>query len=134
MQWFLHQEPWLPQLQSNTLLGSVLGLPPTRTRLVTAYPFQGDKLFGDSLEKILVETRDKKKAMPRSLCQGDKRPFNSQPFTSQHTLPRFHNDNKTSRWGTNRQSFRKPRFIPKFSKANTNRADNGDRVSKGYKA
>lgn len=32
--------------------------------LVTAYPFQGDRLFGDSLEKILVETCDKTKAMP----------------------------------------------------------------------
>lgn len=38
---------------------------------MTAYPFQGDKLFGDSLDKILVETRDTKKAMPRSLRRGE---------------------------------------------------------------
>lgn len=57
--------------------------------IVTAYPFQGDKLFAEALDKILVETRDKKKTMPRSLRRGDKRPFTYQGFHSRHTLSRF---------------------------------------------
>lgn len=43
--------------------------------IVTAHPFQGDKLFGDALDKILVETRGKKKATPRSLRREDVRPY-----------------------------------------------------------
>uniref|UniRef100_A0ACB8GEC6 Uncharacterized protein n=1 Tax=Sphaerodactylus townsendi TaxID=933632 RepID=A0ACB8GEC6_9SAUR len=31
----------------------------------------GDKLFSNSLDKILMEATDKSKAMPRSLCRSD---------------------------------------------------------------
>lgn len=41
--------------------------------LVLVYPFQGEKLFGDRLEKILVEIKDKKKVMPRSLKTPERR-------------------------------------------------------------
>lgn len=54
--------------------------------IVTAYPFQGDRVVGYSLEKILVETCDKKKAMPWSLKRGDKAPFQIPKFQiSRHT-------------------------------------------------
>lgn len=36
-------------------------------QIVAAYPFSGEKLFGSHLDKILVETRDKKKVMPNTL-------------------------------------------------------------------
>lgn len=42
-------------------------------QIVAAYPFTGDKLFGPHLEKILVETRDKKKVLPKSLRRTDRR-------------------------------------------------------------
>lgn len=32
-------------------------------QIVAPYPYKGGKLFGPSLDKILVETRDKKKAL-----------------------------------------------------------------------
>lgn len=35
--------------------------------IVASYPFQGQKLFGDVLEKILIETKEKKKAMLKNL-------------------------------------------------------------------
>lgn len=60
--------------------------------LVTGYPFQGDCLFGDSLKKILAETCEKKKAMPRSLRRQDRCPNAYQGFRSQHTLPHFRQD------------------------------------------
>lgn len=50
-------------------------------QIVAAYRFQGGKLFGDHLDKILEETRDKKKAMPKSVkaTEGVQDPF---PFNS----------------------------------------------------
>lgn len=47
---------------------------------VSAYPFQGEKLFGDALDRILVETRDKKKAMPKTICRFDRRGSNQHSF------------------------------------------------------
>lgn len=35
-------------------------------QIVAGYPFQGEKLFGPHLDKILIETQDKKKALLRS--------------------------------------------------------------------
>lgn len=58
--------------------------------IVTGYPFQGDRLFGDALDKILIKTREKKKAMPRSLRSQDRRSNTHQSFRFQHTLPRYH--------------------------------------------
>lgn len=40
--------------------------------IVSAYPFQGEKLFGESLDRILVEIRDKKKVMPRIIRQSNR--------------------------------------------------------------
>lgn len=39
---------------------------------MAAYPFTVDKLFGAQLDKILVEMRDKKKVLPKSLRRMDK--------------------------------------------------------------
>lgn len=43
-------------------------------RIISSYPFQGDRLFGEALDKILVETRDKKKATHKSLRKYERRP------------------------------------------------------------
>lgn len=102
--------------------------------LVAGYPFQGDRLFGDALDKILVETREKKKAMPRALRRPDKRPFNFPSFRSQHTLPRFRQDNRKPVWTQNRQSFRKPGPSFRFNKQPYNRPDAGNRDTKNIKA
>lgn len=101
--------------------------------IVTSCPFQGDKLFGEALERILIETTDKKKAMPQSLRRGNKRPFWHQGFRSQHTLSHFQQDNKRQSWSAGKQSFRKPFFHSRFSKPNSGRADGGDRDPKPTK-
>ncbi|XP_048342392.1 NIF3-like protein 1 isoform X1 [Sphaerodactylus townsendi] len=61
---------------------------------VIAYPFQGGRLFGDSLDEILVETRERKKAMPTF----------SQTFRSHHVLPRARQDRRQSHWSSQRNS------------------------------
>lgn len=76
--------------------------------IVTGCPFQGDCLFGDALDRILMETREEKKAMPRSLKRQDRHPGTFQPFRSQHTLPRCQQDSCRPSWNVNRHSFRKP--------------------------
>lgn len=49
-------------------------------QLVVAYPYKGRKLFGPALEKILIETKDKRKALPHSL----RKPYQqNQSFRSQ---------------------------------------------------
>lgn len=57
-------------------------------KLLFAYPFQGDRLFGEILEKILFETFNKK-AMPKTLRRANRRTPNVHCFCSQHSLPRF---------------------------------------------
>lgn len=57
--------------------------------IVTAYPFQGGRLFREALDKILIEARDKKKMMPRTLRCTEGRSFRNHSFHLQHTVARF---------------------------------------------
>lgn len=50
-------------------------------QIVVAFPFKGEKLFGEPLDEILVETRDKKQAMPRRLT--DRKGHGSYSFRGQ---------------------------------------------------
>lgn len=87
--------------------------------IVSAYPFQGEKLFGDALERILIETHDKKKAMPRTLCRNDRRGFSQKPFLSSHTLARPRSDAKRNNWSQFKQPFRKNFSNQRFSRQST---------------
>lgn len=40
--------------------------------IVSGYPFQGEKFFDNAVQKILVETRDNKNAMPKILRRSDR--------------------------------------------------------------
>lgn len=51
-------------------------------QLVAAYPYKGGKLFGPALDRILVETKDKKEALPRSLKRFDQRSQSFRASTS----------------------------------------------------
>lgn len=70
-------------------------------QLVAAYPYKGRKLFGPSLEKILVETRDKKKALPKSLCKPEQRnqSFCSPSFRMNRFQFRNQQGNRRATWG-----------------------------------
>lgn len=49
---------------------------------LTAAPYKGQTLFGDSLDSVLVENRDKKKVLPTSFRRQDRRPspYQRPPF------------------------------------------------------
>lgn len=78
--------------------------------IVSDYPFQGGRLFGDALNKILVETRGGKKALPRTSRHDDKRSFGNSYFRAQHVLPRFKQGTRKSNWNQTRQPFRRGYF------------------------
>lgn len=42
-------------------------------QIVAAYPFIGNKLFGQHLDKVVVEMRDKKKVLPKSLHPAERK-------------------------------------------------------------
>lgn len=81
-------------------------------QMVAAYPFTGEKLFGPLLENILVETRDKRKALPKSLRRPDRRgrqgftPNSTYSFRSSFTA-RSRSDGRRVSWST-RPRFRRP--------------------------
>lgn len=84
-----------------------------------AYPFTRDKLFGPQLDKILVETRDKKKLLPKSLRQTDRRGCQGfQPYNYS-----FHSSFLPSRTRQDRrQASGTPR--PRFCRSSYNVRDN----------
>lgn len=63
-------------------------------QIVSAFPFKGAKLFGPHLDTILVETQDKKKAMPRSLRKPDCRGSRSYSFCGSQSFIRNRSDGK----------------------------------------
>ena len=83
---------WLRQWQAD----------PHSKFVVAAFPFQGNRLFGEALDQILVETRDKKKVLPLTVRrQGDRRPqrYTSHSFRTNSTLPRYRSDFRRGSWG-----------------------------------
>lgn len=93
---------------------------PKSKQIVAAYPFTGDKLFGTHLDKILVETREKKKVLPKSLRRPDKR--GSQPFqTTNYSFrssfqpARTRTDGRRVTW-TPKPRFRRPFFNPRANR------------------
>ncbi|XP_061471597.1 uncharacterized protein LOC133379752 [Rhineura floridana] len=70
----------------------------SQTRL-TALPFSGSKLFGEPLEAHLVETRDKKKALPMARRE-ERKGRQNQFFCSSKQLSRFRSQHSNRlRWG-----------------------------------
>lgn len=106
-------------------------------QLVAAYAYKGGKLFGPSLEKILVETKEKKKAFPRSLRKPDQRnqPFRSGPaFRPNRFRSQSAQGNRRPSWGSGKPQYRRP-----FSNTRPNRFPFGrggkqDREPKNQKA
>lgn len=85
-------------------------------QIVTAYPFTGEKLFGPHLDKILVESRDKKKVLPKSLRRNDRRgrqPYSS--FRSSFTPSRNRTEGRRPTW-TPRPKFRRQFYNPRDNK------------------
>lgn len=90
-------------------------------RIVTAYPFTGEKLFGPHLEQILVESRDKKKILPKSLRRTDRRgrqPYSS--FRPSFTSSRSRTEGRRSTW-TPRPKFRRPFYNARDNKPSFSR-------------
>uniref|UniRef100_A0ACB8G8A6 Uncharacterized protein n=1 Tax=Sphaerodactylus townsendi TaxID=933632 RepID=A0ACB8G8A6_9SAUR len=100
--------------------------------MVAAFPFGGGKLFGEALDRILVETKGKNKAMPRTLLRNDRQRTvkSNGSFRSQHALPRFRQDNRKPAWSSQLQTY-KERFS---SKSFSVKGDRSGGVSKANKA
>lgn len=81
-------------------------------QIVTAYPFTGEKLFGPHLDKVLVETRDKKKILPKSLRRPDRR--GRQSYTTNYSFrsSRTRPDGRRPAW-TPRPKFRRQFYAPR---------------------
>lgn len=73
--------------------------------IVVAYPFQSEKLFGNALNRILIETKDKKKTIPKTIRHPDRRDFNHQSFQGSGTSSRARYDPKRPQWGFSRPTF-----------------------------
>lgn len=101
----------------------------TQSKLIVAsYPFEGKKLFGDSLDKILVETRGKKTAMPKTLKRSGSGSFSFRPFSS--SFRGRHEVFKRQNWGQ-RPFFRKHAVNQWFGRVQQRRGDKraGDKKS-----
>lgn len=94
-------------------------------QIVSAYPFFGEKLFGPYLDKILVEGRDKKKTLPKSLRRNDRsgrQSYSTGNYSFRTSFPsRSRTDGRRPSW-TPRPRFRRPFFNsrnarPPFRKA-----------------
>lgn len=83
-------------------------------QILAAYPFTGETLFGPKLEKILVETRDKRKALPKSLRRNDRRGKQTYPSSNFSFRSSFANRSRTEG--------RRPSWTPKprFRRSYTN--------------
>lgn len=66
--------------------------------IVIAYPFQRGRLFGDSFDRILVEARDKQKAMPRILWQDNRITFPPHSVHSHQPLSWVRPDQRKTHW------------------------------------
>lgn len=79
-------------------------------QLVASYPFKGEKLFGPSLDKILVKTKVKKKALPKSLRKTEQRaqPFCYSSFRPNHFQSRNRQEGRRTSWGSGNPQYRWP--------------------------
>lgn len=104
--------------------------------IVSSYPFQGEKLFGEALERILIETKDKKKAMPKTIRRPDRRGFDRHSFrnSGSSSLSRVRTDFKKSHWNPSRPTFRRNFNNSKFFRSAQGGTDKADRDGKPGKA
>lgn len=105
-------------------------------QLVAAYLYRGGKLFGPSLEEILVETKDKKKALPKTLRKSDQRgpSFRFLAFRTNGFQGRSQQDGKRSTWGTSRPQFKRSSFNSRPNKFPFPKGGKQDRDNKPQKA
>ncbi|XP_058021206.1 uncharacterized protein LOC131189221 isoform X2 [Ahaetulla prasina] len=71
-------------------------------RLASA-PFQGDKLFGNSLEPLLIETKDKRRVLPSLSRRSEFRPSASSSFRSFRGSGQGPSGNRPQRYFPSRQ-------------------------------
>lgn len=103
-------------------------------QIVSAYPYKGGKLFGPHLDSILVDTRDKKKAMPRSLRKPDQRGSGPYSFRGSQSYLRGRSDYKRQSWNANKPQFKQPSFNPRAGHFPFSKGDKQDRDPKNQKA
>lgn len=106
------------------------------SKQLAAYPYKGGKLFGPSLDKILVEMRDKKKALPKSLCKPEQRtqPFRYPSFRQNHFQGKGRQDGRCVSWGPGKPQYRRPFSNPRSNHFPFLRGGKQDREPKAQKA
>lgn len=95
-------------------------------QIVTGYPFQVEKLFGSCLYRILIETRDKKKALPRFLCKTDRKGQGNYSFRGQQIFQRSRFDNRHQGWTSPRPQFKRTNFGNRGPRQRFQRGDRQD--------